>query len=186
MPMKQRKQKRCTLFLNFTPCGHCGRNCNDESYSIFCDMCCKWFHRECQKLTIKQHHQLGADNNMYFCSDKCEVAPFPFTGIDNIDFTSTIFGDGLYPCNICSQDCLDGMECLQCDVCDDWFHTECRYGRCNGDSDGFSAHDIIVDNHYEAICSEKCYVQLLPFSEFKYGTLVTVRMIYFYIKRIKY
>ena len=166
------KEKICTLFLNFTPCGHCGRDCDDQSQSIFCEMCCKWFHCKCKKITMKEYNELSVDPNMYICSDKCKVSTFPFTKIDAIDLMSTIFGDGCNPCIICGQDCLDGMECLQCDICDHWFHTDCRYSKCVGDNDIFSAHDVIIDNHYEAICSEKCYVQLLPFSGFRYGTLV--------------
>ena len=115
---------------------------------------------------------MSVDPNLYVCSEKCELSIFPFTHLDHIEFKSTIFGDGLSPCTICSYDCLDGMDCLQCDVCDEWFHTECRYGRFAGDNDGFTAHEVIVDNNYEAICSERCYMQLMPFSGFRYGTLV--------------
>ena len=173
MPKKSTNEKRCTLFLNFFPCGDCGRDCGEESHSIYCELCCKWFHRKCQKLTLEKYYELSIDHSMYICKNpKCELSIFPFFGIDSIDFESTLFGDGLYPCKICSHDCLEGMECLQCDLCDEWFHTDCRYSRCTGEHDGFSAHDIIVDNHYEAICSEKCYVQLLPFSGSRYGTLV--------------
>ena len=148
MPKKSRK---CKLFLNFTPCGYCGKDCSENSHSIFCDICCKWFHRKCQKLTIKQYNELSVDPNLYVCSEKCELSIFPFTHLDHIEFKSTIFGDGLSPCTICSYDCLDGMDCLQCDVCDEWFHTECRYGRFAGDNDGFTAHEVIVDNNYEAM-----------------------------------
>ena len=172
MPTRKRRNEKCKLFLYFTPCGHCGKDCGEESQSIFCDICCKWFHRKCKNLTLKEYFQLGASPDMYICGDKCKASLFPFNEIDDINFESTIFGDGLFPCKICSQDCMDGMDCLQCDVCDHWIHTDCRFGRLNGDNDGFSAHDVIVDNHYEVICSEKCYMSLLPFSDFKYGTLL--------------
>ena len=173
MPLRSKNERKCKLFLNFTPCGDCGRDCDDESLSIFCELCCKWFHHKCQKLTINQYNALSIDHSMYICnSPRCSVSTFPFSGIDCIEFSSTIFGDGLYPCKICGQDCLEGMEYLQCHVCDHLFHTDCRYSKCPGDNGLYSAHDIIIDNHYEAICSEKCYVQLLPFSGFRYGTLV--------------
>ena len=55
--------------------------------------------------------------------------------------------------------------CLQCDVCDDWFHVGCKY-------DDPDAYDVIVDNDYAVICSNACYMKLMPFHSFKFGTLV--------------
>ena len=105
------------------------------------------------------------DNHMYICSRKCQLSSLPFSNIDNIDFTCAIQGDGEYPCTICERDCLDGMNCFMCDVCEKWFHSECRYE----DDD---AYDVILDNCYEAICSERCYMSLLPFNRIRFGTLV--------------
>ena len=169
--MPARTINKCKLFLNFTPCGHCGEDCHENSHSVYCEICCKWFHIKCKQITVNEYNEMSIDNHMFICSDKCKVAPFPFTKIDDIDLKCALYGEGLYPCKYCRRDCLDGMNCLQCDVCDEWYHIECTLYE---DAD---AYDVIVDNDYEFICSEKCYMHLLPFCNFKYGTLVKANIL---------
>ena len=117
-------------------------------------------------MTIRTYNEISNDINMYICSEKCEMARLPFSESDDIDFKCALYGEGLYPCKYCRRDCLWGMKCLQCDVCDEWYHIECTLFE---DAD---AYDVIVDNDYEFICSDKCYMHLLPFCNFKFGTLV--------------
>jgi len=93
------------------------------------------------------------------------MSVLPFSNSNDNELASAIFGDGQYLCKICSLDCLDSMECVQCDVCDLWFHTNCIFE----DPD---AHRVIVDNDYDIVCSDRCYMQLLPFCKFTYNALV--------------
>ena len=115
-------------------------------------------------MTIRTYNEISNDINMYICSEKCEMARLPFSECDDIDLKCALYGEGDYPCKYCRRDCLWGMKCLQCDVCDEWYHIECTLFK--------DAYDVIVDNDYEFICSDKCYMHLLPFCNFKFGTLV--------------
>jgi len=165
MSIRVKNNNKCHFFVNCSICPKCGNKCLDEERCVLCEVCDKWFHIKCQKISVRKYNEMASDNKMYVCSEKCQSSLLPFSACDNVDFLCALHGEGLYPCNVCKRDCLDGMYCLQCDVCDDWFHVDCKY-------DDADAYDVIVDNHYEVICSDACFMKLLPFNGFKFGTLV--------------
>ena len=174
MPVQTRNQNKCKFFENYHICHDCGYKCEDSQKYLDCGICEKRFHIKCKKITIREYNSIKKNKHMYLCSDKCGIAPLPFTLVDNIDYLSALRGEGLFPCTICKRDCLiecmkkdclDGTHCLECVVCDGYFHVACRYL----DKDAYA---VIVDNNYQAICSDKCYMSLMPFSNFKYGTLL--------------
>ena len=174
MPVHTRNQNKCKFFENCHVCHDCGYKCETPQRYLDCGVCEKSFHIKCKKITIKEYNSILKNKRMFICSDKCQIEILPFTLVDNIDFLSATKGEGLFSCTICKRDCLtecmkkdclDGTHCLECVVCDGYFHVVCRYL----DKD---AYNVIVDNKYQAICSEKCYMHLMPFCNFKYGTLV--------------
>ena len=138
------KPYQCQLFQNFNPCFLCGKDCNKNEHSFFCNICCKWFCRKCLKLTIIQSIELEKSNGLFICGKKCEISLLPFINVDSIDFLSALTGEVHFPCKHCNRECMDGLECVQCDVCDSWCHTACIY-------DDIDAHSVIVDNNYDVI-----------------------------------
>ena len=150
-------------------CGNksCSISCHDTD-AVCCYICNKWYHKtkKCTKKNKKFFQELGDDP--FICDHKCYLSLLPFFYCDEIDFSCFLYGDlvnGLYPCIKCKRDCLDDMNCLQCDGCDKWTHLECTHY----DIDDFYS---ILDYGDDFYCSEKCVMQVLPFSKCKYGNLL--------------
>ena len=160
-------------------CGNraCPVSCHNTD-AVRCNICNKWFHRKCTNKTKKFFEELG--DNLFICDDKCYLTLFPLFHCDQIDFLNCLNGDpvALYPCGKCKRDCLDGMNCLQCDTCDKWIHLVCT---------GYDIDDFysILDYGDDFYCSEKCVMQVLPFSKCKYGNLLKDQIFVLSRKRSK-
>ncbi len=64
------------------PCTKCGGECHRFDI-IQCDECDKWTHLVCTDLTKEQFDDLGQSSDSFYCSKKCELKVFPFSGISN-------------------------------------------------------------------------------------------------------
>ena len=118
-------KKTCYFFRNYRPCGTCYNLCEDQN-SIQCKICNRFFHRKCMKLSKKVFHDFKSiGRHSFICSKKCYNSVFPLQTCDDVDFYSALFGEGLYPCVKCKQDCVEEMACIQCSVCSVWCHHIC-------------------------------------------------------------
>ena len=131
------------------PCGNsdCSISCHDAD-AVHCLICKKWFHKNCTEKTLTFFEELG--ENPFICGDKCYLSLLPLSNADAIDFVCYLHGDGLYPCAKCKRDCLDGMNCLQCETCDKWSHLECTIY----DIDDFQS---ILDYGDDFYCNDMCH-----------------------------
>jgi len=61
------------------------------------------------------------------------------------------------PCKKCKMACLGNglMNCIQCDICDHWFHEKCA--NLDYSLECYQYYDL------DFICSEKCLLSILPF-----------------------
>lgn len=69
------------------PCGKCQRDCLDQTPSISCSICDRWYHFECSNLTVKEFNSIS----YYFCSPACEICLLPFTEVE----THSLIKDGI-------------------------------------------------------------------------------------------
>ena len=76
----------------------------------------------------------------------------PFFMADDVDFMSYLFGDGKYPCAKCKRDCVDNIACIQCSICNDWYHYVCA---------SLSEKEFY---YYYYFCSRPCEMFLFPFN----------------------
>ena len=66
------------------PCNVCSRACRDGQEAIQCDVCNKWVHKKCTKLTNDQFVHLGSSTMSYFCQP-CISNLLPFYDVKNND-----------------------------------------------------------------------------------------------------
>ena len=149
-------------FRLFHPCGKCGSHCNeDESLILKCDGCNKHYHRSCLKISKKRYREIIHKKQTFICGRQCFGNLMSFSGVDDIDFFSGIYGEGKYPCGRCRRDCLDQTPCISCSICDRWYHFECS--------------DLIVTQFNTVsyyFCSAACEICLLPFTEIDTQSLI--------------
>ena len=139
---KFRLSQQIAFFRSFIPCGKCQDNCSDEA--ICCKVCSVSYHCKCSKLSKKKFESLKKSDT-FICSANCYSADLPFFGRDNIDFMSAIFGEGLYLCKKCKNDCLDNMDCIRCSACHVWLHFSCTK---------LTEHEFRNKTYF--FCSKKC------------------------------
>ena len=118
---QEKLKKHLAPYKNAKPCTDCRFYCIDSSVS--CKLCRNFCHAKCLGISKKALNQLE-DTDTYICA-KCMNSLLPLYDIDNIDFMSALFGEGLYPCKKCKRDCLDNMNCIQCSACSAWHHQIC-------------------------------------------------------------
>ena len=163
LSQNKRSKKTKFFFRNYRPCGTCYSLCEDTN-SILCKLCTRFFHRKCAKLPQKSFQKLKSSTcSLYICSNECYNSVLPFYCSDDIDFFSAIFGEGLYPCTRCKRDCVEMMACIQCSVCE----VRCHHVCSNLTNEEFN-HKIIF------FCSSQCKnvnVAFLPFFEFSDSNL---------------
>ena len=161
------KPYQCQLFLDFSPCFGCGKDCNKCDYSFYCGICNRLFCRKCLKLTINQSAEHEKSKKILSCNTRCEMSLFPFLNVENIDFSSALTGEIFQPCKFCKRTCSDaieGFKGVQCDACAKWYHIECSNDKY---APNFISNDLID------ICSNKCFMHYLPFCKGKYNNLVS-------------
>ena len=142
-------------FENFALCGECFDSCKKTSGTFFCKLCRKYFHKRCEKGRNRTSYaQQRPHYNPSYACEKCIATVFPFYESDDVDLICALSGEGKpkHPCKKCKRDCLKGMKCFCCIVCNAWLHSDC-YG-------------------HQLICSQNCYMKTLPFSNFKYQVLL--------------
>ncbi len=148
-------------FKNFVRCEKCRKDCKVDP--IFCNVCCKWFHRKCgngkalmTKVFYNSHY---LDKNNFICSNKCYNSILPFSTMDNIGVVTTSLGDGKLSCKKCKRDCVQShIECVKCMNCDAWFHQMCT--NVTG-----------LDTNF-FLCSPRCSMKIMSFSNFTTHELV--------------
>jgi len=151
--------KYSTFFKDFTHCGDlsCPVNCNENSARIFCEICEKWYHYQCRNLTRKAYRELILNNKSFICPDGCNNLLFPFYNLNQLEFLDLLSDNNDTPCKKCKMACLGNglMNCIQCDVCDHWFHETCV--QLDFPFDCYLQYDL------DFICSERCQLSILPF-----------------------
>ena len=153
-------KKSCIpAYQNYVPCGNrsCKANCTKDN--LQCEICSKWFHYKCVGLSKKLYLDFLETRKTFICSDACVRTLFPFSGLDQIEFLTTQVDSDLHPCKKCKKECLGNhlMDCIQCDNCEHWFHSECA---------NLSIHTFnnIIDSNSLYFCSKKCEMSIFPFS----------------------
>ena len=116
-----------------------------------------WFHYQCKNLTKKAYQELKLRNEFFTCPDKCNQLLFPFFNLTQLEFLDIISINNDTPCKKCKLACVgnDLMNCIQCDVCNYWFHENCA--ELNYPLDCYYDFDL------DFICSVKCLLSILPF-----------------------
>ena len=164
------RKTSCLSLKNFVHCGilSCPDNCNENSERIFCVVCFKWFHYKCKKLSKKAYKTIIDNKLPFVCEGICNRSLFPFSNLNDIEFLHTQLGRGTFPCKVCKMDCLgkELMDCIQCDICDHWFHESC------------APLEYLLD-YYDSIhnlfiCSNKCYLTLQPFYQIRDNCLAEI------------
>ena len=157
-----KRQNPMYRFRKFHPCGKCGSHCDEnESLILYCELCGKYFHRSCLKISKKKYREITQNKEFFICSRQCNSNLLAFSNVDNVDFFSALFGDGEYPCGKCHRDCLDQTPCISCSICDQWIHFECSK---------LTVTEFNSISYY--FCSAACEVCLVPFTEVDTLTLI--------------
>ena len=121
----------CSTCVRHYPCIVCNEHCYNDALhqpSIHCDICNKWVHFKCSKLTISQFNKYGRTDLPYFCSScinqtlpynqlsnaalkKCEIEKADSdTSISRKSYNFTNTGS----CSLCLE-C--NPDCDSCDIC---------------------------------------------------------------------
>ena len=152
------KRSPIEAYRNFVRCGnpHCKVSCDKDR--LHCVGCEKWFHFECKGLSRKQFNHISNKNIDYICDGSCFASLLPFSEIEHNDLMLTFNDNNQYPCKKCKNACLGSslMNCIQCDICQKWFHAEC--------ADLEFTFETYVYHNIDFICSKKCSMNILPFS----------------------
>ena len=150
---RQTKKSSIPSFRNFIHCGilSCKKSCDQNS--LYCMICMKWFHYKCKNISEKKYNEIVAKKLYFICDDhkhSCYSSIQPFSNVAQIDFLTTLMGDGIYRCKKCKKDCLGHglMDCIQCDVCDKWLHADCASLKYT--------FDCYINNSLDFICGDKC------------------------------
>ena len=148
-----------SYFKDFTHCGDlsCPVNCDENSERVFCEICQKWFHYKCKNLSKKAYLELLASKKSFVCKGTCCQILFPFFNLNQIEFLDLLSVENDTPCKKCKMACLGNglMNCIQCDVCEHWFHENCA--NLDYSLECYLYYDL------NFICSDKCWLNLLPF-----------------------
>ena len=157
-----KKQNPMYKFRKFYPCGKCGSHCDEnESLILYCDLCCKQFHRSCLKISKNKYREIAQNGEIFICGRQCTSNLLALSQVDNIDFFGALYGEGEYPCGRCYRDCLDQTPCISCSICDQWYHFECTK---------LSVKEFNSVSYY--FCSAACEICLLPFTEVDTPSLI--------------
>ena len=156
-PLQNQPQFYRYNFRYYQPCGKCGEHCDsNETLVVYCDICEKYFHRSCAKVSKKKCLELTKNNHAFICGHKCWNAVLPLSQCDNIDFYSALYGEGDFPCGKCKRDCLDYPACICCSTCGTWDHFECS---------GLSAREFYFPYYFcKDACERRGLCSVLPFS----------------------
>ena len=153
------KKSAIASFRTFIHCGNLSCNVSCEQNSLHCVVCLKWFHFKCIKVLERDYIDIKSRNLSFVCSDDCYRAILPFYSLDQIDFLNTLVDDGScpYPCKKCKKACIGNqlMNCIQCDICDNWQHVKC--------ADLIYDFDYYIYSGFDYICSRRCHMSILPF-----------------------
>ena len=145
--------RRYFTYRKYPPCKCCADFCINDY--LTCIICKKSYHRKCLKLSKRDFDNFQQGTCNYICDDKlnnCYKAVLPFNTADDIDFMDFLFGDGEYPCGKCKRECVSNIACIQCSVCDVWYHHVCT---------NLSDEEFI--SNYYFFCSRDCEVAIFPF-----------------------
>ena len=126
----------------------CKKSC-DENY-LECGICSKRYHYECKKVTKTAYLIIINNNLTYICSEECFRAIFPFNDLDDDDFLTTFDETYEFPCKKCKLECLGDelMNCIECDMCNAWFHKKCAKLEFE--------YQSYVDGKHDFLCGKNC------------------------------
>ena len=131
-------------------CNVCNKICLDNC--IFCDLCNRWLHAKCVKLSLRQLRSLSTDPNPFFCP-KCVSHALPFGNVTNahIDNFNSLITDNhiLNNCSECSKE-IKHKDQLKCQLGKYFLHKKC------------SKSDVKSLNHALWSCVN---CKLFPFNE---------------------
>ena len=173
----------CNYFRNFIHCGNlsCKENC-DVNY-LECDICLKRYHYKCEKVTLGDYLSIINNNSAYVCSDICFCSIFPYYDLNDNEFLTTFDDSNEFPCKKCKLECLgEGlMNCIQCDICDAWFHKDCAKLELDFQSYVDGKHDFICGKN----CRNRYYTSALPFYKIGYSKIDEFHPFLLYLLRVQ-
>ena len=144
------------------PCTTCSLNVGNDS--ICCDICDRWTHRLCAKISSKKLLRLSKEKYYFYCED-CEQA-FPFRDVKTLDLITTECGYSFVNDLKLLQlqfDATNSTECLPTDYLSDVVNSNCLYYDAKsfnsqlGKTSGFS---II---HFNARCLRKNFDYIVEY-----------------------
>ena len=77
---------------NCNRCGVCERTVAKNHHAIECDLCSKWVHIKCNKLSMKDYSIYQNDETTQFYCIKCLRETLPALGLDDAEFNLTMNG----------------------------------------------------------------------------------------------
>lgn len=102
-------------------------NCN----CIYCEICDRWCHIKCVKMSINRLRELSESNEPFYCK-KCLSHELPFYSLTNKTFAATIdctpdvnARNFKFPCKVCKKSCKSNQNCIYCEICKIWIHVKC-------------------------------------------------------------
>jgi len=111
-------------------CKACRKTVSDNMKSICCDVCNKWFHFKCSKLSEKDF-TFHSDNEFEFW--RCSYCI-------------------IYKCSLCELLIPPKGACIECNLCKNWIHQ-----RCSGFNKKEFKNLGSIDNWYCKKCIQGCF-----------------------------
>ena len=157
-------------FRNFIRCGDlsCKKSCDGND--LICAICLRSYHYKCKKVTLKAYEDIINNNYTYICSDECYCLIFPYYDLkDNEFLTTLITNNNEFPCKKCKLECLGRglMNCIQCDMCEAWFHKDCAKLEFDFQSYVDGKHDFICGKN----CRDRYFSSAFPFYKIAFSKI---------------
>ena len=105
MSSSTRKKGIIASYRNFIHCGVLSCKVNCDRNSLFYEVCQKWFHYKCKKVTKRDYLDIKSRNLTFVCDEKCYNAILPFFLLDQVDFLN-VDGTCSFPCKKCKKGCV--------------------------------------------------------------------------------
>ena len=165
--------KTATLTVTENLCPYCNKVLNSES-CMLCDVCNKWLHKRCTKLTSEQYDNLANSDRPFYCLN-CLCNTLPFVTTSKRDFSSLFsFGSSRlrlkkikYPCKICSKPCKSNQNSIECSICNYWAHLTCSQ------LTNIQYLNFVNDKSLVFYC-QKCCLDVFPFTSINNDQLISL------------
>ena len=117
-------------------CPNCKLQVLESQNSIYCDVCCQWYHLRCSELSIQRFKELGNDtSSTWFCKNCVEDA-LPFQKLKDSQFLSAIsvykqddsIIDFSKSCSVCDRRVINIEKAVPCYHCQSFIHIR----KCSG------------------------------------------------------